>query len=180
MPPDQDYLELTDDELLRECDVHIYKASGPGGQHRNKASSAVRLRHHPTGISAHGDESRSQHENKSRALGRLRMNIATRLRRPVDVENLQIPGIVAACILEPRRRAGGSPRILQIGRKDPRFWGVGAFLLDLLEAHTGRVGEAAASLGITTGNFTRVLKSDRHLFAAVQTIRKKHGQRGLT
>lgn len=44
-----DYLSLTDAELLRQCNVDTYRASGPGGQHRNKTESAVRLRHTPTG-----------------------------------------------------------------------------------------------------------------------------------
>ncbi|MFP4105187.1 MAG: peptide chain release factor family protein, partial [Phycisphaerae bacterium] len=71
------YLELDDDQLLGQCEVDTYKASGPGGQHRNKVSSAVRLRHKPTEIMAHGNDSRSQHENKRLALKRLRKNLAT-------------------------------------------------------------------------------------------------------
>jgi hypothetical protein len=46
------YLELTDDELMRQCEMDTFKASGPGGQHRNKRESAVRLKHLPTGIIA--------------------------------------------------------------------------------------------------------------------------------
>ena len=56
-----DYLSLDDAALLAQCDLHTYRSSGPGGQHRNKVSSAVRLRHRATGITAHGDDSRSQH-----------------------------------------------------------------------------------------------------------------------
>lgn len=76
-----DYLSLDDAALLVQCAVHVYKSSGPGGQHRNKVSSAVRLRHNPTGITTHGDQSRSQHDNKRLALQRLRMNIACAPRR---------------------------------------------------------------------------------------------------
>src|SRR5204862_463400 len=66
------WTDLTDDQLLAQCAVDTYRASGPGGQKRNKTSSAVRLRHHPTGLLVIAEESRSQHENKARALRRLR------------------------------------------------------------------------------------------------------------
>ena len=41
-------LDFNDAQLLAECAVHTYRARGPGGQHRNKTSSAVRLHHSPS------------------------------------------------------------------------------------------------------------------------------------
>ncbi len=54
--------------IFPECDVTPYKASGPGGQHRNKAETAVRVKHRPTGIVRVGTQSRSQSANKLHAL----------------------------------------------------------------------------------------------------------------
>src|SRR5947199_4328694 len=74
------WTELSDARLLAQCAVDTYRASGPGGQKRNKTSSAVRLRHPPSGLLVIAEESRSQHENKARALRRLRQALFLKLR----------------------------------------------------------------------------------------------------
>ncbi|KAF3342065.1 Peptide chain release factor 2 [Carex littledalei] len=43
-----------DDELMAQCEMDTYKSTGPGGQHRNKRETAVRLKHLPSGIVAQG------------------------------------------------------------------------------------------------------------------------------
>src|SRR5438552_19110792 len=73
---------LTDAQLLDQCEVATHRASGPGGQKRNKTSSAVRLRHPPTGLIVIAEESRSQHENRARALRRLRQALYLSIRDP--------------------------------------------------------------------------------------------------
>jgi len=68
-------LPETDEELLRECEVETFRASGPGGQHVNKTESAVRLRHRPSGVVVTSQQERSQHRNKSLCLQKLRAKI---------------------------------------------------------------------------------------------------------
>lgn len=51
----------------KDLRVDFYKSSGPGGQHKNKTMSAVRLVHLPSGTIAIGESSRSQFENKRMA-----------------------------------------------------------------------------------------------------------------
>ena len=73
--------------LLEDVDVDIdesdirmevFRASGAGGQHINKTSSAVRLIHEPTGLVASSQEERSQLQNRERAMGRLTAMIAAK------------------------------------------------------------------------------------------------------
>ena len=66
----------TDEDLLDECDVQVFRSSGPGGQHANKTESAVRILHLPSGLSAQCQEERSQHLNKLKCLSKLRERIA--------------------------------------------------------------------------------------------------------
>lgn len=174
--PISDYLALDDKALLAQCDLNVYRSSGPGGQHRNKVSSAVKLLHRPTKVGAHGDDSRSQHQNKALAVARLRMEIACRVRRPVDTAAAP-PAVTQSCLFVPRGTTlPAGVRRLQVGRKDARFWPVAAYLLDVLQAKEGRLADAAAVVGITTSNFVSVIQDDRHLYAAASEIRKRFGQ----
>ncbi len=72
---------MTLEALARECDLQFFTAGGPGGQHRNKTASAVRLTHRPSGIVVVAAERRSQHQNRAAALSRLLLKLE-RLSRP--------------------------------------------------------------------------------------------------
>ena len=69
-------LPESDDDLLRECEVETFRASGPGGQHVNNTESAVRLRHLPSAVVVSSKQERSQHRNKAICLEKLRKKIA--------------------------------------------------------------------------------------------------------
>ncbi|HEU5226948.1 MAG TPA: peptide chain release factor-like protein [Ktedonobacteraceae bacterium] len=57
--------------LERDCDLEFFIAGGPGGQHRNKVSTAVRLTHRPTGTVVTASERRSQYANREAAFARM-------------------------------------------------------------------------------------------------------------
>jgi len=59
------------DSLERDCDLEFFIASGPGGQHRNKVETGVRLTHRTSGISVIATERRSQHANREMAYERM-------------------------------------------------------------------------------------------------------------
>lgn len=75
-------LALADAALLAECEETFFTAGGPGGQHRNKTESAVRLLHRSTGVTVTATERRSQAQNRGAALARLRLRLEALARRP--------------------------------------------------------------------------------------------------
>lgn len=75
-----------------DIEMQVFRASGAGGQHINKTSSAVRYIHHPTGLVASSQEERSQLQNRERAMGRLKSMIAAKAEEDRQAELDAIAG----------------------------------------------------------------------------------------
>jgi hypothetical protein len=166
-------LLATDDALIAQCEVDRYRASGPGGQHRNKTESAVRLRHKLLEVSAIGEDSRSQAENKVHAVRRLRSAIALQVREPVGLEHYAPSPRLAALI------AGGTAPLGARTRLTADYWLAMAELLDLLVAGDLEVGTTAQRLGITTGAMSKLLLHDEQVGRAVNDLRRAKNMRPL-
>ena len=174
--PRATWSRLREDQLLSQCEVDTYRASGPGGQKRNKTSSAVRLRHIPTGLIVIAEESRSQHENKAKALKRLRRALFLHLRNVlIPAEHTQeavsqLSDYAAACNADGR---------LDLSPRDARFWPVVGVVLDVLAATNARVADAAALLSISTGNLVDFLQIDPKVWQEANRLRALFGQKPL-
>lgn len=163
-PDLRDRLDYDDGKLLAECEIHTFRASGPGGQKRNKTSSAVRLHHRPSGLIVKAAESRSQHENKARALRRLREALAVHYRRALPArlawpDNVQI--VEGALRLRPHH---------------PATHQIIALLLDAVAACAGDASAAAECLGISPSSLTRVLRAHHAAYAEAARIRQAAGR----
>ena len=154
----------SDAVLLSQCEVDTYRASGPGGQKRNKTSSAVRLRHAPSGLIVIAEESRSQHANKAKALVRLRQAFYLHWRNE--------------CREQAKPTVGDGDRI-DLRIKDPRFWPAVGVALDMLTACEGRVSTTAERLGTTTANLVDFLQTEPKVWQEANRIRTGFGLKGL-
>ncbi len=172
--PRATWSRLTEDQLLAQCEVDTYRASGPGGQKRNKTSSAVRLRHLPTGLIVIAEESRSQHENKAKALKRLWQELFLELRDPPPAE------LTAAAVtaLPDYADARDGDR-LHMSAKNPRFWPAVGVVLDVLAAVEARVADAATLLGVSTGNLIDFLQTEPKVWQTANQMRAAHGHKPL-
>jgi hypothetical protein len=170
------WTSLTEAQLLAQCEVDTYRASGPGGQKRNKTSSAVRLRHLPTGQIVIAEESRSQYDNKAKALTRLAHALVLNLRDELPASSLT-PEFIAAHpdYAEARNRNGK----LDLSTRNVKFWPAVGVVLDVLNAVEARVAEAAALLSISTGNLIDFLQTDPKVWQEANRLRGQFGHKPL-
>jgi protein subunit release factor B len=104
-------LPEADEDLLRECQIETFRASGPGGQHVNKTESAVRLRHLPSGLVVTSREQRSQHQNKALCLQKLREKVERLNKRPPRRVPTRVPRRAKLRTLEAKARRSKIKRL---------------------------------------------------------------------
>ena len=154
------------EKLLLQCSVRRGRASGPGGQHRNKVETAVEITHTPTGISGIGYERRSQEANRKVAIRRLRQNLAVNF-RTVTSE------IVAPTSLWESRLSGGR---IQCSDQHADFPAMLAEAMNAVDAKSYDVKRAAAALGCSTSQLIRFLAK---LPEALETVNHSRESMGL-
>ncbi len=165
--PSGGYLLLSDESLLEQCQVNNYRSGGPGGQKRNKTSSAVRLIHRPTGLIVTASEDRSQKVNRVHAIRRLREAIALNVRSAIDV---------------PRGRLGDCltpDGVFRAGPRDPGYYSAVQSVLDLFVASELSVSRTADALGMSTSHFVKLLHGDAKLWERANQMRAAAGLKPL-
>ena len=110
------YEDIPDDAkaLERDCEVSFFRASGPGGQHRNKTETAVRVTHLPTGVVAAATEERSQSRNREVALTRLRDKLVRMLKPRKARRPTRIPPRTKRARIEEKLRRGETKRLRRV------------------------------------------------------------------
>ena len=152
MPGRDDFLSMSDEQLVRHCKLEFFKATGNGGQKRNKTSSAVRVTLEELAISAEDCSERSQHRNREIALGKLRRRIAYQVREEF------VPFGRSECSLE------HSEYPLYLAK-----------LLDLLFLCGWDYRKAAEQLGKSSSSMLKNIARDAELFTYYNNMRRNAG-----
>lgn len=151
-------LALDDQALLRECRFEARRGTGPGGQKRNKTSTAARVTHVASGIAATDDATRSQHRNLAAALQKLRLTLAAQL--PPDNPAPHAPTMA----LEPPPPRRSREFIPWVGE-----------IFDQLIIADYEVTPVAEVYGCTPGRLLRVLGKDDDIWQLLSQGRQRRG-----
>src|SRR5262249_53891255 len=142
-----DHRRIDDEQFLSQCRTEAFRGSGPGGQKRNKTSSAVRLIHIPTGVGATAEEFRSQAQNRAAALRRLRHRLALQFRESTPKELSALD--------------------FGVSTKNAAYLPLMAIVLDVLEENGWAIAESANRLKLSTGQLVKFLNADEKLWMHV-------------
>lgn len=145
-------LAMNDEELCRHCRLEFFKATGNGGQKRNKTSSAVRVYLDEYNLCAEDCSERSQHRNRAVALEKLRRKLAYAVRTDY------FPFERTECAVD----HADYPRYL-------------AKLLDLLNSCDWDYRKSALVYGVSSSRMLKFICRDAELFTYYNNMRKTIG-----
>ncbi|MEM0982759.1 MAG: peptide chain release factor-like protein [Planctomycetota bacterium] len=160
---------LDDDALMDQCTWIRSKGGGPGGQNRNKVETAVEIRHTESGVTAKAGERRSVKENRSVAIKRLRLALATEVRVAVP----------AGEIRSELWRSRVKKRRIIVNPKHRDYPSLLAEALDVIDAAGYDLKPAAVRLDCTATQLVRLMSHHPPAFARVNAERDKRGLHAL-
>lgn len=159
-----DFIRLNDQELQRKCRMDIYKATGKGGQKKNKTSNAVRLTLEHLSVTA--SASRSRQDNISRAVKKMRLAIAMDLSDSSENRSglSELPGELKNYV---------SKGLIRINEKNPAFPYFSGVLFDIYLDCEGDVKIVAERLGTSSSQIHRFFSSHPFLLERMNALKQK-------
>lgn len=159
--------KLPVDQLMKDCKLTQTRRGGPGGQHRNKTESAVVVTHQPSGIAGQAGERRSQHQNRSVAIQRLRINLALGIRTEV------LEPTPPSTLWTSRRKNGQ----IKVNSDHTDFPAILAEALDFCAAENFELENVSHRLQISKTQLINLLKQEP---AAFQLLNRQRQLRGFS
>ena len=166
----------SDEELLAQCKLTFSRASGPGGQNRNKVETAVYVEFTPAGISAQASEFRTQGDNRKVAMQRLRCRLAVEL--PQSYDSALIETLLGNSIDVWNHYCKHGK--VNISESNPDWPIVLVVLMLTLRACEWDTGETATRLTTTASQLVKTLKKYTSALSMLNSERKKIGKSELT
>ena len=157
---------LDRDAFMKQCEFRDGRVSGPGGQHRNRKATGTWMLHLPTGIDAKATERRERTINRSMAMNRLRLKLATRVRTATN------PDRHKPSELWKSRRQGTRMTV------SPTHYDYPALLAEAMNLITARrwdIAGAAKVLGISMSQVSRLVRQHPPAFTRLNAGRESVG-----
>lgn len=162
----------SEEQLLAACRISFSRASGPGGQNRNKVETSVLIEHVPTGLIGQASERRNQIENRKVALHRLRLQLA-----------LQHPSVHPSEIEDDSPKSDDrsvTGRYCRAGRMDisESNWDFPIVLFESVEMlirTSWNVSEVAEEISVSSSQLIKLLKKYPPAFVRLNQAREALG-----
>ena len=164
----------SEDELLSHCKLTFSRASGPGGQNRNKVETSVQVEFVSAGIIAQASERRTQNENRKVAIQRLRCKLAVE-HQPTYELMQHVP--LTASELWNRYCINGRMNISDSNTDWPVLL---AELMNFLEQKDWNLSLVAEGLATSSSRLVKLLKKYPPALSRLNGERKLREQRPLT
>ncbi len=161
-------------KLLSQCRLSFSRASGPGGQNRNKVETSVQIEYLPVGILASASERRTQNENRKVALQRLRCKLAVEI-RPTEESLAAEHSAKTIFVSEIWKKYCRNGRV-DIAESNVDWPSILAEVIGVLCRNDWNIGNAAAAFGTSASQLVKLLKKHPPAFSLLNRERKTRGQ----
>jgi len=166
----------SEEDIQSQCRWTFSRASGPGGQNRNKVETSASIEFLPTKDIAHANERRTQGENRKIALQRLRCKLAIDFRTVALNEPLPIE--LHETSIEIWRKYCRNGRV-QISEDNWDWPALLSILLDMLAGKEWDLQSAAIALGVSSTQAVKLLKKEPLALARLNQERADRGKHPL-